>query len=293
MGRNLKSRLMPYGYIFPAVAIIALIYFYPLFKTIQNSFYKITSMSTSFAGVDNYIFLFTKDNIFKIAILNNLKLLLGVPILTFLALIVASLLFQQIYGWKIFRVIILIPYILSITVVGMIFSYMLRRSGIFNGFLELLKLNFAALDWLGSPKVAIYTVLGVVIWKELGFGVILFLGRMLAIDNSIYDAAKVDGASWFRTFFHITIPELKNVIFFYVSISVINMLSWMFNYIMVMTKGGPVNSTYVLEYFIYQMGIRYRQAGMASTAAIILLAIAIVFIVLQYIARKRFQVGEE
>lgn len=293
MDRISKRNIIPFAYIFPVFAIIIFVYFYPIFETFRNSLFKITSVDKSFAGLDNYYFLFIKDSIFRTSILNNLKLLLGVPILTFLALLVASLLFQQIYGWKLFRIIILIPYILSITVIGMIFSYILRLNGLLNTILDFLRLNFAALDWIGNPKFALYSVLAVVVWKEIGFGIILFLGRMLSIDTSIYDAAKVDGASWFKTFFLVTIPELRNVIFFYISISIINMLSWMFNYIFVMTKGGPVHSTYILEYYIYQMGIRYRQMGLASTAAIVLLAIAMIFIVIQYLARKRIMIGEE
>jgi ABC-type sugar transport system permease subunit len=187
----------------------------------------------------------------------------------------------------------LVPYILSITVVGMIFDYMLRIDGLINMSLRSLHLDFLALDWLGNPALALFSILGVVVWKELGFGVILFLARMLSIDTSLYDAAMVDGAGWFRTLWNITIPELANVIAFFVVINVINMLSWMFNYIFVMTRGGPVHSTYIMEFYVYNFGIRFRQMGIASTAAVILLLIAFVFVVFQHIVRTRVLTAAE
>jgi ABC-type sugar transport system permease subunit len=293
MKKSKKLNISPYLYVLPAAIIVVFVYFYPIVVTIRNSFFRITYGREMFIGLDNYAFLFIKDTIFKIALLNNFRLLLGIPILTIFALIVASLLYQQIIGWKLFRIVKLIPYILSITVIGMIFDYILRINGLFNSVLKALHLEVLALDWLGSQELAIYSILSVVIWKELGFGVILFLARMLSVDPSLFDAAKVDGASWLRILFSVTIPELGSVIAFYVIINVINMLSWMFNYIFVMTRGGPIHSTYVLEFYIYRMGIRFRQMGVASTAAVILLLISIMFVVLQYFFRKNILHTEE
>jgi ABC-type sugar transport system permease subunit len=261
--------------------------------TIKNSFYRLAGGKQVLLGFQNYRYLLLNDNIFQTALLNNMRLLIGIPLMSMLALVIASLLYQQIRGWKLFRIVKLIPYILSITVIGMIFDYILRINGLMNSILRSLNLGFFAWDWLGNPDIAIYSILGVVIWKELGFGVILFLARMLSIDPSLFEAAKVDGASWFRTLVSVTIPQLSNVIAFYVIINVINMLAWMFNYIFVMTRGGPVQSTYVLEFYIYRLGIRYRQMGLASAAAVILLLIALLFVVLQHFIRRKVLVLED
>jgi len=172
-------------------------------------------------------------------------------------------------------------------VVGIVFDYILRLDGVLNITLEALYLNALSQNWLGNPRIAMYSIMGVVIWKEMGFGIILFLARMLSIDTTIFEAARIDGASWFRILFRITIPELKSVIFFFVIINIINMLSWMFNYVFVMTRGGPMNRTFVLEYYIYRLAIRFRQFGMASALSVILFIIAFVFVFLQFIIRSK------
>jgi ABC-type sugar transport system permease subunit len=282
-----REKIQPYLYILPSVAVILFVYFSPMMRAVNDIFYRISSGKRTFVGIGNYAYLLIKDNIFWIALLNNLKLLMGIPVLVFGSLIIAALLYQQIIGWKLFRIMLLIPYILSITVVGIVFDYILRLDGVLNITLEALYLNALSQNWLGNPRIAMYSIMGVVIWKEMGFGIILFLARMLSIDSTIFEAARIDGASWFRIFFRITIPELKNVIFFYVIINIINMLSWMFNYVFVMTRGGPMNSTYVLEYYIYRLAIRFRQFGMASALSVILFLIAFMFVFLQFIVRSK------
>jgi len=282
-----REIIQPYLYILPTIAIILFVYFSPIMRALNDSFYRISSSKRIFVGIGNYAYLLIKDNIFWIALFNNFKLLMGIPILVFGSLIIAALLYQQIIGWKLFRIILLIPYILSITVVGIVFDYILRLDGVLNITLEALYLNALAQNWLGNPRIAMFAIMGVVTWKEMGFGIILFLARMLSIDTTIFEAARIDGAGWFRIFFRITIPELKNVIFFYVIINIINMLSWMFNYVFVMTRGGPMNSTYVLEYYIYRLAIRFRQFGMASALSVILFIIAFVFVFLQFIIRSK------
>lgn len=283
----INDGVAPYLYIAPAICFILFIYFYPLLRTIRNSFFRFSAGTGTFNRLGNYAFIFFKDETFKVAFFNNIKLLLGVPVLTILSLLIATLIYQQVKGWKIFRIIKVLPYILPITVIGIIFNYILRLNGLLNTILRGIGLDSLALDWMGNADFAIYSILAVVIWKELGFGVILFLARMLSIDPSLYDASKVDGASWLRTLFNITIPELINVIVFYVIINIINFLSWMFNYIFVMSRGGPIHSTYVIEFYVYRLGIRYRQMGVASSAAVILLLLSMVFVILQYFVRRR------
>ena len=282
-----REIIQPYLYILPSIAIILFVYFSPIMRAFNDSFYRISSGKRIFVGIGNYAYLLIKDNIFWIALFNNLKLLMGIPILVFGSLIIAALLYQQIIGWKLFRIILLIPYILSITVVGIVFDYILRLDGVLNITLEALYLNALSQNWLGNPRIAMFSIMGVVIWKEMGFGIILFLARMLSIDTTIFEAARIDGASWFRILFRITIPELKSVIFFFVIINIINMLSWMFNYVFVMTRGGPMNRTFVLEYYIYRLAIRFRQFGMASALSVILFIIAFVFVFLQFIIRSK------
>lgn len=284
-----KTGIEPYLFILPGFLIVLVVYIFPIYKAINDSLFYISGQDRIFIGLENYRFLLFEDSIFRTSLLNNLKLLLGIPIMVCLALSLAFLLYSQFKGWTVFRVVLILPYILSITAIGITFDYILRENGLLNLILETIGLASITRNWLGDASTALWAVLGVVIWKELGFGVILFLARMMSVDKQTIEAAIVDGASSIQIFFLVILPEMTNVIFFYSVINMINMLSWMFNYIFVMTRGGPVKSTYVLEYYIYQTGIRYRQYGISSSLAVITFLIAIIFVVSQGVVRKMFQ----
>ena len=229
------------------IIIVTAIIIYPVIYVFYGSLTTTASDgSTVFAGFDNFRMVF-KDPLFKVAIINNFKLFLIVPILTILSLIIASMLADKIRGWKFYRSIIFIPYILAITVVGIVFSYIFQYNGILNTFLRNIGLDALALDWLGTQDHAMNTVAFVIMWKQLGYGVILFLARIQSIDNSLYESAALDGVTDTQKLIYITIPQAKEIIEFYIVITLIEMLSWVFNYVYVMTSGGPGSSTYILE----------------------------------------------
>jgi ABC-type sugar transport system permease subunit len=173
-------------------------------------------------------------------------------------------------------------------VVGIVFSYILQANGVFNLILRSTGLGFLAREWLGASATAIWAIMFVVIWKELGFGIVLFLARMSSISEELYDAAKLDGAGWWQQLVYVTIPQMTAVIEFYIIINMITMLSWVFSYVLVMTKGGPGNSTWVMEYFIYQKAFPYSQMQIASAAAVLLLIFTFFLMLMQ--ARLRRQV---
>jgi ABC-type sugar transport system permease subunit len=126
----------------------------------------------------------------------------------------------------------------------------------------------------------------VIVWKEVGFGMVLFLARLMSVEEDLFDAAKIDGANWWQLQWHVTIPQLASVIEFFTIISVITMLSWVFGYVYVMTGGGPGNSTMVMELFIYLSGFRYSQMNIASAVAVLLLLTTGVFIFLELRLRE-------
>jgi len=136
---------------------------------------------------------------------------------------------------------------------------------------------------------AIWSVWLVIIWQQLGFGVVLFLARLASLDQSLIEAAMVDRAGWWRRFRHITIPHLAPVIEFFVTISLINMLSWVFNYVYVMTHGGPSNSTYVTELVIYSDAFQDGLMNLASAVSVLLLGFAAVLLSFQALVRRRVE----
>jgi len=293
LNKNLGKKIQPYFYILPAISVVCFIYLYSLIKLFQNSFLNLAVPQRNFIGFRNYISVL-KDTVFWEAFSHNLIIIaVAVPVLIFLSILFSVFLYEKIRGWKTYRFVIFLPYILSITVTGIAFGYIFTYNGILNSILRLLKIDFFALDWLGSPKIAIFTVIFVIIWKELGFGVILFYSRLMSVPVEIYDAAKVDGVTWWKNLVYITIPQLKTVIQFYLILLIITMFSWIFNYIYVMTNGGPGTSTNVVEFYIYKRAFFYNVMNSANAASVILFIIVIIFIFVQFKIRIRIGGGSE
>lgn len=283
------NRYGPYLYILPMIIVICATIIYPIISLIIGSLSTEVNGKAVFAGIQNFRLLF-KDPLFSTAIKNNLKLFLAVPILTFLSLVLSTILFNRIRGWKLYRSLIFIPYILSISVVGIVFSYILQYNGIINTLLRNIGLESWALDWLGDSKYAMGTIGVVVVWKQLGFGVILFLARMQSIDVELYESASIAGANALQKLLYVTVPQAKAIIEFYVITTLIEMLSWMFSYVYVMTAGGPGSSTYILEFLLYKKAFGGGNYNIAQAVGVIILLIATVIIVVQQLlARKEDQ----
>jgi ABC-type sugar transport system permease subunit len=161
-----------------------------------------------------------------------------------------------------------------------------------NGILRLVGLGFIQPNWLGNVRIAIFSVLIVIVWHETGFGIILFLARLMSVDPSLFEAARVDGANWLQRLWHVTLPSLKTIIEFYTVIMVITVMAWSFNYIYSMTKGGPGNSTTILEFYIYNTAFRYNNMPYASALATLLFLLVLCLIVVQTAVRQRLEATE-
>jgi putative chitobiose transport system permease protein len=267
---------------------IAMLFLYSVQNVGTSAF-----MPSSFAGLSNFRYIFS-DALFATALLNNLKLFLCVPIMVVLSVIIAALLFDRPRGWKIYRTLLFIPYVLSIPVVGVVFGYIFEYRGVLNTAIRGMGLNFLARDWLGSPAWAMPTIMFVIVWKELGFGIVLCLARLMSVSEDYFESARVDGARWWRILWHVTIPQLTPAIAFYAVIELINMLSWVFAYIYVMTLGGPMNSTVVSEYYIYQQVFTSNVIGVGSAAGVVLFGIVSILIVIRvWLGRRLAAFGYE
>jgi ABC-type sugar transport system permease subunit len=227
-----------------------------------------------------------EDPVFVHSVLNNLKLLLSVPIMTALALVIALILNGQIHGWRQYRAIVFFPYILPATAIGLVFSYLLEQSGVLNTLLRSAHLDILALDWLGSANNVVPTIGGVIIWQQLGFGVVLFAAALLAVPQELIDAARIDGASNWQVQRFILLPYIRRVIEFFMVLEAITVLSSIFAYVFVLTKGGPAKASSVIEYYIFENGFNNGAIGVASAAVVILLLFVSVLI-LTYLQLRR------
>lgn len=283
----------PYLLVAPAVAIILIVFAYPIVRIVIDSFLSPTAQRGVSVGFANYLSVIS-DPVFWQAARNNVFLLLGVPVLTVLALLLAVILFDRIRGWRIYRTLVFTPYILAVPVIGTTFVYLYGYNGIVNTLLRGIGASGAAQDWLGSPTLVSPAILSVIIYREVGFGVMLFLARMVSIREELYEAAMLDGAGWWARLRHITIPQLRTVTGFFVVIELITMLSWVFAYVYSMTGGGPGFASSVLELYIWKNAFAYRAIGIASAVAVLLLVATSVLIVVQLLVRgDERDTGEE
>jgi ABC-type sugar transport system permease subunit len=283
--RRGRFDMTPYLLVAPAVALILGIFGYPIVRIFVESFLSPTATRGTSVGLANYGFVID-DPVFWKSAGNNVFLLAGVPVMTVLALVFAVVLFDRIRGWRIYRTLIFTPYILAVPVIGATFVYLYGFNGIVNTLLRDVGAGGLAQDWLGNPTLVAPSILSVIIYRELGFGVMLFLARMASIDEQLYEAAVIDGAGWWARLRYITIPQLRTVIGFFVVIELITMLSWVFAYVYSMTGGGPGFASSVLELYIWKNAFAYRAVGIASAVAVLLLVATSVLIVVQVLVRS-------
>ena len=283
---RLPRTIEPYLYLAPAAAFIGLVFIYPIIWILKSSLWQNNPDGTKGFGITNYRLIF-EDPVFYQVVANNGKLLFAVPIMTLLALFLAIVLFERVRGWMIYRGIVFMPYILAVPVVGTTFVYLLGLNGILNTLLRGLGLNGLAHDWIGSADWVIPSIAAVIIYREMGFGVVLFLARLMSLDKEILEAAEIDGANWWQKHAYITLPQMSAVIEFFVIVELITMLSWVFAYVYTMTGGGPGFASTVMEFYIWKHAFAYRSPGIASALAVVLLGVTTVLIVLQLRLRSK------
>ena len=287
-GRGRRRNFGPWPWVLPAGIGILFVFGYSLIDLLQQSF----KYRGTWVGLDNFRLVVT-DPLFQTAIFHNALLLLTVPILVALALLFAILLFETRRGMRFYRSAVFLPYLLPIPVVGVVFGQLLQLNGALNSGLRALGLQSFALDWLGDPNQALVTMSAIIIWKEVGFGTILILARLISLPTELLEAAQIDGAGFFKKHLKITIPQLRSVILFYAINEAIVMVSWVFNYVYVMTngQGGPGDATMVSELYIYRSAFQNQAPELAAAAAVLLLISTLFFIIGFFKIQSRAQSG--
>jgi ABC-type sugar transport system permease subunit len=284
-----STRLTPYLYVLPLVLLLAFVFGYPLVRIFEFSFKMVRGIDGPWIGWRNYRLILNQP-LFWETVRHNLYLLLAVPAMVGWSLLVSIVLYERIRGWKAYRVLLFVPYILAIPIIAAVMKRMFQFSGPVNEFLRWIGADFLALDWIGSSDVALSTVMLMIIWRESALGIILFLARLLALDESLLEAARIEGANWWQRARYVIIPQMKVVIEFYVVVSVITMLSSVFSYIYIIGggRGGPGNSTMVLELYIFS---QISLPGIASAVSVILFLVSLLLIVPLFAVRR--QANEE
>jgi len=285
--KNMKHM---YGWLLllPAFSLLSIFTYYPTIATLIDSFFtnKTVIRPQKFAGLDNYAFML-KDEVFITTLKNTFYFALGtVPVSIALALIMALFINQKIYGKSIVRLAYFTPTILPMVAVANIWLFFYAPEiGLINKILEFF--GYSGMNWLGNSHTVLGALMVMTIWKEAGFFMIFYIAALQSLPKELYEAAKIEGASSWTSFWKITFPLLMPTTFFVMINAVLNAFK-LVDHLFILTKGGPDNASNLLLYYIYETAFSFFDYSYAATLTVVLLTILILLSLFQFsVVEKR------
>jgi len=265
-----RDNVLAYTFLGPALLILSVFLVIPSIMAVYYAFtdyYLLTPDLRKFVGFDNFIKLF-KDPIFLKSLSNTLKfVVLVIPLQIGAALGLALLLNKKRKANTFFKVAYFSPVVMSLVVISVLWLYLLNpNEGMINNVLT--HVGLPPQPFLTSPNQAIFTIVFVSVWQGAGFQMLIFLAGLQNIPGDVYEAAQLDGMNKWQRFIYITLPLLKPTSVFIFITTLISAFKLLVQP-MVMTQGGPVNSTMTVVYYIYQTGFTDRMVGYASSIALL------------------------
>lgn len=291
-GRRTPSKrrfsVTPYLLILPHLIFFAAFLGYPFFYGLYMSLFEFDFLRPErrpFVGLDNYANLFDPNSIqytnFWRAMINTGEFIVwSVPPLVIIALVLAVLLNRHFAGRNLFRTIYFAPYTLSVTVAAVLWWWIFQsQGGLLNHYMSALGLRPP--NWLSSMPEAWIAITVATIWWTIGFNTVIFLAALQEIPTALYEAAAIDGASPIQQFFYVTIPLLRPVLIFVITITLIASAN-LFGQPYIMTAGGPLQQTETVIYRIFIEGILRNQMGSAAAMSVFLAAILLALTALNF-----------
>ncbi|MEU2202601.1 sugar ABC transporter permease [Isoptericola sp. NPDC019482] len=265
-------------FVTPALALLVAFVVVPVATAVQMSLYKWKGFGpmVDFVGLRNYVSVLTNE-VFTDAVVHNLVIVVGSILLQLpLGLAIALLLNRKMWGQGLLRTIIFVPYVLAEVIAGVVWFQLLQpQYGVIDTMLAAVGLHGPDQGFLGTPEYALWTVLVVLTWKYLGLAVILFLAGLQGVPDELYEAAQLDGASWWQVQRRITIPLLGPTMRTWGFLSMIGSLQ-LFDMVWILTGGGPANATTTMATFLVNEGTKRQNFGIAGAASVVLFVIALV-----------------
>ena len=297
--KNRKKKAQPLPVLFicvsvlPAVILTLMFTIWPTVQALYLSFTNATSLglNSKFVGLDNYIYMF-HDKSFLQALTNTAKLMAVVPIVTiFCSLVLAFVLNQcKLKEMVVYRTIFYFPNIVSLTVVGIIWSFVFHPNvGIVNKILGAVGLESLQRSWLGDSKTALWCIAFTLLWQAAGYYMVMHIAAMDGISPEIYESATLDGASAWRKLVSITMPLMKDIIGITFVLALSGTINLSFVLSQVMTGGGPNGASSVLLQYMYTQGFVNGNFGYAMAITVFTLAISVA---LSMLSRKLTDASE-
>jgi raffinose/stachyose/melibiose transport system permease protein len=286
-----RLRFLPWLFLAPALVIYSVVVVYPMVYSAYLSLFQWDGISPTkaFVGFGNYVTLFTQNDVFWIALRNNAIWLVAALLLpTSIGLGLALLLNTRFRGSHIFRSIFYFPAVLSLAVVGLIWTWIYQPDlGLLNQVLGALGLKALQRDWLSNPQIALYPVIVAATWNAVGLPMLLYLAGLQTIPQELHEAAKVEGAGPIQRFVYVTFPLLRETTLVVLAITAINALK-AYDIVYAMTNGGPANKTQLLSTWMYFLTYNYNQVGLGTAIAVVLFSLTMIFAIpyIRFMTRK-------
>ncbi len=277
-----RASLAPYLWILPAILVYGIFKLGPLIGGIYLALLRWDGIEDPrFIGLRNFDKILN-DKLTLMVLGNNVEYaVITVVGKIVLSLFLAIMLNQAFRGRTFYRTGLFMPVVMSFVVIGILWRWLFNTEfGLINNLLENLGLGFLALDWLGDTNIALKSLTLVDIWKWYGFHMVIFLAGLQSIPDELYEAARIDGASVWQQFLHVTLPMLQPVMIVNVTISVMGAFN-VFDIPYVMTEGGPANSTNVMALHIFLRGFKFYRFGFSAALSYVLLTIVTLVAALQ------------
>jgi raffinose/stachyose/melibiose transport system permease protein len=284
-------------YLIPGILLSLLVIVVPLVMTVYTSFTKWNGVGDQkWIGFDNYTRLF-QDSLFWSSFGHIILLILAMAVVpTLLGLVLAAVLFDYVAKqfsnrWaSLFRSGFYLPQVIPVAVTGIVWGWILHPEyGALNKILGTIGLGGLGRNWLGDPDYALYTVMAIMIWIQLGYPIVMFMSGLQRIDPELYEAADLDGATWWQRFRKITVYLIRPEFYVVLVTTTIAALK-IFGQVFVLTRGGPSNATLVPSYFAYKNFFEKAQVGYGSAIStvltVIIIVLAFVFLRLQSRAER-------
>jgi raffinose/stachyose/melibiose transport system permease protein len=284
--------LLPWLFVAPALLIYVVVVVYPMIFSVYLSFFRWDGISPTkvFVGIQNYVTLIAGDPIFWVALTNNaIWLVIALVLPTGIGLGLALILNSKFRGSRIFRTIFYIPAVLSLAVVGLIWTWIYHPTlGLINQLFGWCGMKALEHNWLGEPQIALYSVMVAAAWNAAGLPMLLYLAGLQTVPVELLEAAKVEGAGPIRRFFYVTFPLLRETTLIVLAITAINSLK-VYDIVYAMTNGGPANRTQVLGTWMYFLTYNYNTVGRGTAIAVVLFGLTLIFAVpyLRLMVRNR------
>lgn len=284
-----KRNLTGWMFLVPATLLIIWMSFYPMIQALLLSFQSGVGARMKWTGLGNYARLL-QDKVFQQSLVNSfIYLIIEVPIMLLLALALAALLNNPNLKFKgLFRTAIFLPCATSLVSYSIIFRSLFGLDGFINAILMKVGILDTPINWLINPNTARAVIILALIWRWTGYNMIFYLAGLQNIEKSVYEAARIDGATPLQTFFKITVPLLKPIILLTAVISTNGTLQ-LFDESVNLTNGGPANATITMSHYIYKMSFEYspKFGYAAAMSYVILFLVAALAFVQMKVGDKR------